>query len=329
MLTPQEITDKIFVKAVFGGYDMTGVDDFLEAISADYTALYKENAILKGKLKVLVEKVEEYRSTEDSMRMALLTAQRMGEEIKSEANKQREETLRNMELETKSRLADTARRIADEELRLRAAAKETGKFIEISQAILRKHMEFLTKLETARRGVKPGTEDAQAQPPAKAHTQDSAPPKSYAQDSSAPKSYAQGSSASKSYAQDSSSSKSYAQDSSSSKSYAQDSSAPKSYAQDSSAPRSYAQDSAPVKVYTPKPPSREEQLAEAAEMIGDVMGQLSGSDLPAPEYAPDYDPPPQMSVRALEDVDEDEFITPRPKFDFEDLKFGSNFNLDD
>ena len=59
MLSPQDISDKVFVKAVFGGYDMTGVDDFLEGVAGDYAALYKENAILKGKLKVLVEKVEE------------------------------------------------------------------------------------------------------------------------------------------------------------------------------------------------------------------------------------------------------------------------------
>ena len=85
MLTPQEISERELVKAVFGGYDIAVVDDFLETISADYAALYKENAILKSKIKVLVEKVEEYRSTEDSMRMALLTAQKMGDELLKEA----------------------------------------------------------------------------------------------------------------------------------------------------------------------------------------------------------------------------------------------------
>ena len=85
MLTPQEISERELVKAVFGGYDTSVVDDFLETISTDYAALYKENAILKSKIKVLVEKVEEYRSTEDSMRMALLTAQKMGDELLAES----------------------------------------------------------------------------------------------------------------------------------------------------------------------------------------------------------------------------------------------------
>jgi len=85
MLTPQDIQNKIFVKAVFGGYDITAVDDFLEEVMSDYAALYKENAVLKSKIKVLVDKVEEYRSTEDAMRMALLTAQKMGDELQAEA----------------------------------------------------------------------------------------------------------------------------------------------------------------------------------------------------------------------------------------------------
>ena len=165
MLTPQEITEKVFVKAVFGGYDMTGVDDFLESVSTDYNALYKENAILKGKLKVLVEKVEEYRSTEDAMRMALLTAQRMGEEITVEANRTKDEMLQNTDLEIKTKLTETAKRIADEEMRLNLAVKETTKFIELSQAIMRKHSEFLAKVEATRRAVKPGKEPPPAPPP--------------------------------------------------------------------------------------------------------------------------------------------------------------------
>ena len=59
MFTPQEIQEKTFVKAVFGGYDMATVDEFLEPLTEDYITLYKENAVLKSKMKVLVEKLEE------------------------------------------------------------------------------------------------------------------------------------------------------------------------------------------------------------------------------------------------------------------------------
>ena len=44
---------------------MAMVDEFLDQLTEDYTALYKENAVLKSKMKVLVDKVEGYRATED------------------------------------------------------------------------------------------------------------------------------------------------------------------------------------------------------------------------------------------------------------------------
>ena len=85
MLTPKDIQDVGFAKSVFGGYDMEAVDDFLEVVVSDYAKLYKDNAVLKTKIKVLVDKIEEYRQTEDSMRMALLTAQRTSEELLNRA----------------------------------------------------------------------------------------------------------------------------------------------------------------------------------------------------------------------------------------------------
>ena len=79
MLTPQEVSERVFPKASFGGYNMAQVDEFLDLLTEDYSTLYSENAVLKSKMKVLVDKVEEYRSTENAMRKALMTAQRMAE----------------------------------------------------------------------------------------------------------------------------------------------------------------------------------------------------------------------------------------------------------
>ena len=65
MFTPQQIDQISFSRATFGGYDMQSVDEFLEPLTEDYVTLYKENALLKSKMKVLVSKLEEYRDTED------------------------------------------------------------------------------------------------------------------------------------------------------------------------------------------------------------------------------------------------------------------------
>ena len=79
MFTPQEVSEKTFPKSssFSSGYDLAAVDEFLDTLTEDYTALYKENAALKAKLKILAEKLEEYRATEDTMRSMLLAAQKM------------------------------------------------------------------------------------------------------------------------------------------------------------------------------------------------------------------------------------------------------------
>ena len=70
MITAQDIREKTFNKARLSGYDMSEVDDFLEEIAEDITAAQKENAVLKSKMKVLVDKIEEYRSNEEALNMA-------------------------------------------------------------------------------------------------------------------------------------------------------------------------------------------------------------------------------------------------------------------
>ena len=50
MLTPQEVASHSFAKATLGGYNLAQVDEFLDTLTEDYTALYNENAILKNKL---------------------------------------------------------------------------------------------------------------------------------------------------------------------------------------------------------------------------------------------------------------------------------------
>ena len=104
MLTPQEVAEHAFQKASFGGYNMAMVDEFLDLVTADYTSLYKENAALKAKMKVLADKIEEYRSTEDAMRKALLSAQRMADQMMVEAEEQKTAMLTKAEQEDRGRI---------------------------------------------------------------------------------------------------------------------------------------------------------------------------------------------------------------------------------
>lgn len=146
MLTPQEVSERAFPKASFGGYNMGQVDEFLDLLTADYTALYNENAVLKNKMKVLVEKVEEYRSTEEAMRKALMTAQRMADEMVQEAEKKRDAILQDAEAAAKSKTENIRKEIEAEQFRLTSAQSATAAYIARVRALHEKELSYLDQL---------------------------------------------------------------------------------------------------------------------------------------------------------------------------------------
>ena len=66
---------------------MQQVDDFLEPLTEDYIALYKENSVLKSKMKVLVNKLEEYRAQEADLRSRVANAQTTCDQMIAETQK--------------------------------------------------------------------------------------------------------------------------------------------------------------------------------------------------------------------------------------------------
>jgi cell division initiation protein len=146
MMTPQDIREKGFEKAVFGGYDAAAVDDFLENVAADYAAACKENSILKSKMKILVDKIEEYRATEDAMRLALLSAQKLGTQIQNEAKENAEHMVSEAQTKADSILGSAMREVKGEQARLLEAKRASAAFIENMRSICNRQMEFLDKL---------------------------------------------------------------------------------------------------------------------------------------------------------------------------------------
>ena len=146
MFTPQEIQEKTFEKAVFGGYDMQGVDEFLEPLTEDYITLYKENAVLKSKMRVLVEKLEEYKAQEESMRKAMVSAQRNADNMIAEAERKAAQILRDAE--GMVRVPDADAVIAQEQTRIDCARETALSFVKLVEQDIRGHLELLETLKT-------------------------------------------------------------------------------------------------------------------------------------------------------------------------------------
>jgi len=155
MFTPQQIDQISFSRATFGGYDMQAVDEFLEPLTEDYITLYKENALLKSKMKVLVTKLEEYRKNEASMKDAIVNAQKTCDMMVKEAEAKCTQMLSdaNAAAAENAKNADTL--IAAENARVEEARKVAAAKIEELQDQIRTCIHALDRIKEANRPVTP------------------------------------------------------------------------------------------------------------------------------------------------------------------------------
>lgn len=92
MITPNQIKDKVLSTSSHG-YDIDETNAFIDEIADSYAAIYAENKELYRKLEVLASKVEEYREDEDSIKTAIITAQKAANQISKTAKDKAEELL--------------------------------------------------------------------------------------------------------------------------------------------------------------------------------------------------------------------------------------------
>ena len=165
MITAQDIREKTFEKSRFGGYDMTSVDDFLEELADDITASQKENAVLKSKMKVLVDKIEEYRANEEALNMAVLSAQKLAVQIENDARSRAAAMIADAERQVKAQIGSIAEQTAAEEKRLAAAKEATAKFFLAARELCNKQLQNIDNISS---GILPQQESASAAAPAPA-----------------------------------------------------------------------------------------------------------------------------------------------------------------
>lgn len=153
-MTVQEIQEIGFEKAVFGGYDMKSVDTFLERVAEEFAAMQKENAAMKAKMKVLVDKIEEYRGVEEGMHRTLLTAQSIAQETIDKAKKEAEEIIASAKDETANKVKDTQAEINTEEQKLETARKNTAEFIAHVAKLYQSQARALAELAKAKTSLR-------------------------------------------------------------------------------------------------------------------------------------------------------------------------------
>ena len=149
MFTPQQIDQVSFSRATFGGYDMQSVDEFLEPLTEDYVTLYKENALLKSKMKVLVSKLEEYRSNEASMKDAIVNAQKTCDLMVKEAEAKCTQMLQDANATAIENAKNADALIAAENARVDDARKEACAKIDDLKEQLQACVKALDRIKAA------------------------------------------------------------------------------------------------------------------------------------------------------------------------------------
>ncbi len=145
MMTPDSIANKRFDKAM-GGYRQDEVDAFLEQIANEFRALQAEKDDLERKVEVLANKIEEYREDEDSLRSALIGAQKLGDSVIRESKSKAETILLDAKVEA-AKIVETAQRNVEiEQTALVTMKKEVTKFKNRMLTMYRQHLDLIATL---------------------------------------------------------------------------------------------------------------------------------------------------------------------------------------
>lgn len=138
MITPLELEKMDFKKSFFG-YSKKSVEEFFEKVKIDYEKIYKENIELKDKVNILNDSVAQYKSMEDVLKTAMITAQASAEEVKKNAQEKADNIIQEAEY-----MAQKAREFSNEET---INAKAELENIRKEMVIYKNQMETLLKTQ--------------------------------------------------------------------------------------------------------------------------------------------------------------------------------------
>lgn len=144
LLTAKQIRTITFTPG--RGYKDGDVDDFVDRCADTVEALQNKVDELNKKMEVLADKLVEYRNEEDSIRTALLSAQRLGDSIVREAKQKSELMLEDAQIKAEKVLENAQREISDERLELQRVQQEVASFKSQLLDMYRQHLSLIDLL---------------------------------------------------------------------------------------------------------------------------------------------------------------------------------------
>ncbi len=148
MLTLNEIRNVNFRKANFGGYRAEDVEAFIDEVQLSYDTLLRENAELVKKLEVLAARLEEYQGEEDSIRNALMNAQKVGDASLRDAKHKAELILKDATIKAEKIVSNAQAEILNERDIIERMQRDISEFKTKLLKLYREHLTLINSLPT-------------------------------------------------------------------------------------------------------------------------------------------------------------------------------------
>lgn len=159
MISSEDVRHVTFDKA-FQGYRREDVDDYLKQVAQAMDDLAAQNDDLQKKLVMLAQRIEKYRTMENSLSTSMINAQRMGDSIIRESKQKAAEIIRSANIKAEDR---EQRARDDVELAKQEIVTLKGEADSFKRSLIemyRKHINLINKLPD----YTPQPEDAPARP---------------------------------------------------------------------------------------------------------------------------------------------------------------------
>ncbi len=141
MMTLDEIRHVEFTRG--RGYRAEEVDDFIDECVETLEQYRKDNEEATQKMKMLADKLAEYRNDEDSIRAALLNAQRAGDTALREAEEKAALIIEEAQTRAKEIEAESQKQIGEQKQELDRVRREVSQF---KQQLLTMYKEHLAQI---------------------------------------------------------------------------------------------------------------------------------------------------------------------------------------
>ena len=141
-LTSEDIQAQQF-HVRFRGFDVEEVDTFLERVAEDFLLLSEENQQIKEQVKNLTKEIDSYKIRERTFQNAILTAQKVADEMKQKSREEADEILTRARNEARRIEEDANAEITQLETNLDMLKSDKTKIVDELRGFLKTNLENL------------------------------------------------------------------------------------------------------------------------------------------------------------------------------------------